>query len=203
MLELLRHRLTSYRPRQLETMKSRAGVLIALTDEPDPQVILTRRASHLSTHRGEVAFPGGKQDSTDPDLLYTALREAEEEVGLDPALVDVVGPLGQVMSKHLIQVTPFVGVVPPDVVLRPNPHELESLFRVPLSFFLEDRRQRTDVVEFRGKTHYVPAYRYGDYVIWGLTAYMLVELLNVGFDARIPMKPRPEHLEESLSGALR
>ncbi|NVK42070.1 MAG: CoA pyrophosphatase [Oceanospirillaceae bacterium] len=193
MLELLRRRLASYRPRQLQTGRPQAGVLIALTDESDPKVILTRRASHLSTHQGEVAFPGGKQDNTDPDLLFTALREAQEEVGLDPALVDVIGPLGQVMSKHQLQVTPWVGVVPGGVRLEPNPHELESLFQVPLSFFLEDRRQRTDVINFRGMTHYVPAYQYGDYIIWGLTAYMLVELLNVGFDAGIPMKPRPEH----------
>jgi len=195
MLDLLRHRLTSYRPMRLRSDRPQASVLIALTDSPDPEVILTRRASHLSTHRGEVAFPGGKQDDTDPDLLYTALREAQEEVGLDPALVEVIGSLGQVMSKHQLQVTPWVGIVPPDLCLEPNPHELESLFRVPLSFFLEDRRQRTDAINFRGKTHYVPAYQYGDYVIWGLTAYMLVELLNVGFDAGIPMKPRPEHLE--------
>ncbi|UTW10383.1 CoA pyrophosphatase [Marinobacterium rhizophilum] len=193
MLELLRRRLADYRPRRLLSERPNASVLIALTDSAEPEVILTRRASHLSTHRGEVAFPGGKQDDTDPDLLYTALREAQEEVGLEPALVDVLGPLGQVMSKHQLQVTPWVGIVPQDVVLTPSPAELESLFRVPLSFFMEDRRQRTDIVRFRGMTHYVPAYEYQGYVIWGLTAYMLVELLNVGFDAGIPMKPRPEH----------
>ncbi|MCP8686044.1 CoA pyrophosphatase [Marinobacterium sedimentorum] len=193
MLELLRHRLADYRPRRLLSERPNASVLIALTDEAEPQVILTRRASHLSTHRGEVAFPGGKQDETDPDLLYTALREAQEEIGLEPGLVDVLGPLGQVMSKHQLQVTPWVGIVPQDVILTPSLAELESLFRVPLSFFMEDRRQRTDIVRFRGMTHYVPAYEYNGYVIWGLTAYMLVELLNVGFDAGIPMKPRPEH----------
>nr|WP_067286192.1 CoA pyrophosphatase [Marinobacterium profundum] len=193
MLELLRRRLADYRPRRLLSERPNASVLIALTDEAEPHVILTRRASHLSTHRGEVAFPGGKQDDTDPDLLFTALREAQEEVGLEPGLVDVLGPLGQVMSKHQLQVTPWVGIVPRDVILTPSPAELESLFRVPLSFFMEDRRQRTDIVRFRGMTHYVPAYEYDGYVIWGLTAYMLVELLNVGFDAGIPMKPRPEH----------
>jgi 8-oxo-dGTP pyrophosphatase MutT (NUDIX family) len=193
MLELLRRRLADYRPRRLLSERPNASVLIALTDEAEPQVILTRRASHLSTHRGEVAFPGGKQDETDPDLLYTALREAQEEIGLEPGLVEVLGPLGQVMSKHQLQVTPWVGIVPQDVILTPSLAELESLFRVPLSFFMEDRRQRTDIVRFRGMTHYVPAYEYNGYVIWGLTAYMLVELLNVGFDAGIPMKPRPEH----------
>jgi len=193
MLELLRHRLADYRPRRLMSERPNASVLIALTDCAEPEVILTRRASHLSTHRGEVAFPGGKQDDTDPDLLYTALREAQEEIGLEPRLVEVLGPLGQVMSKHQLQVTPWVGIVPADVELRPNPGELESLFRVPLRYFMDDRRQHTDIVRFRGMTHYVPAYEYEGYIIWGLTAYMLVELLNIGLDAGIPMKPRPEH----------
>lgn len=193
MLELLRRRLAVYAPRRLITDRPQASVLIALTDSADPEVILTRRSAQLSTHRGEVAFPGGKQDPTDPDLLFTALREAEEEIGLDPRRVEVLGSLGQVMSKHQLQVTPWVGIVPGDVPLEPNPYELESLFRVPLSYFMEDPRQRTDVIQAQGLTRYVPAYQYGDYIIWGLTAYMLVELLNVGFDAGIPMKPRPEH----------
>lgn len=195
MLHQLRDRLSSYTPRRLLSDQPQASVLIALTDHPDdPEIILTQRASSLSSHSGEVAFPGGKHDLTDPDLLYTALREAEEEVGLDPAQVEIIGPLGQVMSKHQLQVTPWVGVVPHDVDLVANPDELDAIFRVPLSFFMEDRRHHTDEIRFRNKTHYVPAWEYDGYIIWGLTAYMLVELLNVGFDAHIPMKPRPEHL---------
>ncbi|GGK65200.1 coenzyme A pyrophosphatase [Amphritea balenae] len=169
-------------------------MLIALTDNvDDPHVILTRRANHLNTHSGEIAFPGGKRDDTDPDLLFTALREAEEEVGLSPSQVEVLGPLGMVLSKHMLQVTPFVGIIAADTVLTPNLDELDRIHRVPLSFFLQDQRHHTDAINFKGMTHYVPAYEYEGDIIWGLTAYMLVELLNVGFDANIPMKTRPEH----------
>jgi len=193
MINQLRRRLAIYKPRLISVRRPQASVLIALTNEPDPHVILTRRSARLSTHSGEVAFPGGKQDDTDPDLLFTALREAEEEIGLPPDKVEVLAQLGQVVSKHDIVVTPWVGLIDPDVQLRANLDELDEIFRVPLSFFLRDTRHHTDKVLFKGKTRYVPAYHYGGHIIWGLTAFMLVELLNIGLDADIPMKPRPEH----------
>ncbi len=194
MINKLKQRLDGYVPRTFESDRPEAGVLIALTDDSlDPEVILTRRASHLSTHSGEIAFPGGKRDEDDFDLLYTALREAEEEVGLNPAEVEVLGSLGQVMSKHNLRVTPFVGIISGDVELVPNLDELDRVFKVPLSFFIEGQHHHMDAIPFKGKTHFVPAYEYEGNIIWGLTAYMLVELLNVGFDANIPMKTRPEH----------
>ncbi len=196
MLKQLRKRLSDYQPRMIMGNQPQAGVLIALTDSADPEVILTRRASTLSSHSGEIAFPGGKCDDTDTSLLHTALREAEEEIGLSPDLVEVIAPLGQVLSKHQLKVTPWVGIVPEQVSLKPNLDELDCIFSVPLSFFLDDRRYRTDALHFKGKMHYVPAYEYEGHIIWGLTAYMLVELMNVGFDAGIPMKPRPEHESE-------
>jgi len=194
MLQQLRHRLNNHTPRRFRSDQPKASVLIAITDHPtDPEVILTRRADHLSSHSGEVAFPGGKHDLTDPDLLFTALREAEEEVGLNPNKVDVIGPLGQVMSKNRLQVTPYVGIVPDNVTLTANPDELDAIFRVPVSYLMSDPRYRTDEIRLTHMTHYVPAWEFEGYIIWGLTAYMLAELLNVGFDAQIPMKPRPEH----------
>lgn len=193
MLDQLRQKLEQYEPFCFQSIAPQASVLLALTNSPSPELILTKRAATLSSHGGEVAFPGGKHDMTDPDLLFTALRETEEEVGIAPSSVDVLGPLGQVMSKHQLQVTPWVGIVPDDIVLTPNPGELDAVFRVPVSFFLEDNRHHTDEIRFKGKTHYVPAYEYDGHIIWGLTAYMLIELLNVGFEANIPMKPRPEH----------
>ena len=193
MLKKIRDRLKDFQPRSFPSNQPKAGVLIALTDHEDPRVILTKRASHLSTHSGEIAFPGGKHDDTDPDLLFTALREAHEEVGLQPDSVDVIGPLGQVISKHGLQVTPWVGIISSELELVANPGELDEVFEVPLSFFLADQRYATDEIRFKGKNLYVPAWEYQGHVIWGLTAYMLVELLNEGCDARIPMKPRPEH----------
>ncbi|UTW03030.1 CoA pyrophosphatase [Amphritea atlantica] len=194
MINQLKQRLVGYAPRTLDNGGPQASVLIALTNNPaGPEVILTRRCDHLSTHSGEIAFPGGKRDATDPDLLFTALREAQEEVGLHPEKVEIIGSLGDVLSKHQLQVRPYVGIIPGDTELIPNLDELDRIHRVPLSFFLDDRRHHTDKIRFRGMTHYVPAYEFDGDIIWGLTAYMLVELLNVGFDARIPMKIRPEH----------
>ena len=196
MLEQLTERLAMHRPWRLRAPGSEAGVLVALTDKPDPEVILTLRSKTLSTHRGEVAFPGGKKDAEDTDLLATALREAHEEVGLDSSKVRVIGSLGQLVSKHQLAVTPWVGIIPPRIQLIPNPDEIEMIFRVPLSFFIEQPPLRTDQIPFRGKTHYVPAWAYEGEIIWGLTAYVLVELLNIGFDAGLPMRPRAEHREE-------
>lgn len=193
MLTTIRKRLVGFKPKSFVSNQPQASVLIALTDHDDPEVILTKRASNLSTHGGEIAFPGGKYDDTDTDLLFTALREAHEEVGLAPELVDVVGPLGKVLSKHGLQVTPWVGIIPKTVELVANPGELDEVFSVPLSFFLADNRYSTDEIRFKGKTLYVPAWEYEGHVIWGLTAYMLVELLNEGCGADIPMMPRPEH----------
>lgn len=194
MLNRIKTKLADFSPRRFPSNSPQASVLIALTNEvDDPSVVLTKRASKLSTHSGEIAFPGGKHDKTDTDLLHTALREAHEEVGLHPDQVEVLGSLGQVMSKHGLQVTPWVGVIPQDLPLTPNPGELDEVFHVPLSFFLEDHRYCTDEIRFRGKTLYVPAWDFNGHIIWGLTAYMLVELLNEGCGADIPMKPRPEH----------
>lgn len=199
MLATIRQRLGEFSARRFPSNQPKASVLIALTDTADPEVILTKRAAKLSTHGGEIAFPGGKHDDTDPDLLYTALREAHEEVGLPPEQVEVIGPLGQVISKHGLQVTPWVGVIPRGVSLIANPDELDEVFSVPLSFFLEDQRYATDEIRFKGKNLYVPAWDYNGHIIWGLTAYMLVELLNEGCGANIPMKPRPEHRVRKFS----
>ena len=193
MIQQLARRLHASSPRMLQHTGQEAAVLVALTKSNDPQVVLTRRTEHLSSHGGEVAFPGGKKDFDDVDLLSTALREAHEEVGLLPEQVEVLGALSQSMSKHGLRVTPYVGLIDSDVDLTPNPAELDEIFTVPLSFFLEDKRHRTDAFQFHGKTHYVPAYEYQGHIIWGLTACILVELLNIGLDAGIPVKPRPEH----------
>ncbi len=193
LLELLERRLSRVFPRSLGGERQQAGVLVALTDDPlDPQVVLTQRADSLSSHGGEVAFPGGKKDATDSSLEQTALREAEEEIGLPHGQVRIISQLGQVVSKYDLLVTPFVGVIPSQLRLEPNPDELHSVFKVPLRFFLQDLRLRTDHLNYKGRELFVPSYRYQGYTIWGLTAYILVEMLNLGLGARIPMRPRPE-----------
>jgi 8-oxo-dGTP pyrophosphatase MutT (NUDIX family) len=194
MLDDLLQRVRSYSPRLLETDRRfpEAAVLVPITRSEEPELILTLRASGLSTHGGEVAFPGGRRDPEDADLIQTALREAEEEVGLPPGLVEVVGPLSTLVSRHGIQVTPYVGLVPEYVDYRHNDDEIAAVFTAPLSFFCEDPRETTHRIDYLGRSWYVPSYRYGEYKIWGLTAIMVVELVNLLYDADIRLHQAPE-----------
>lgn len=186
MLETIREKLEQHEPHVDESFKGRqAAVLIPVTLGRDPDIILTLRASGLSSHGGEVALPGGKHDIEDGTLLRTALRETEEEIGLAAADVDVVGSLKPFISLHGLLVTPFVGLVLPEVPLVPNHHEIETIFHVPIDYLLTDPRTSTDLVSRQGITEMVPTYHYEGHKIWGLTAMILVEFLNVGLDAGI------------------
>src|SRR5690606_3542589 len=192
--ELLR-RIRDYAPRPLEGEDRRypeAAVLVPITRHEEPELVLTLRSSNLSTHGGEVAFPGGRCDPGDTSLADTALREAEEEVGLPPGLVEVIGPLSPLVSLHGIKVTPVVGLVPDFVEYRSNEAEIAAVFQVPLEFFLQYPPETTHRIDYRGVPWYVPCYRYDDFKIWGLTAIMVVELINLLYDARIDMRVAPE-----------
>ena len=142
-----------------------------LVDAPDPRVILTVRSSSMPTHAGEVAFPGGKRDPGDKNLLMTALRESHEEVGLE--------------SRYGMKVTPFVGIVHPEAPLQAEPGEIEQIFQVPLRFFLEETPELSSPIDFFGRRFRIPSYYYEDKRIWGLTAFMILELINHVYDAGI------------------
>lgn len=192
MRDLLTERLAGYAPRQLALDYPEAGVLVPVVDDlANPRIVFTLRSAHLNTHRGQVAFPGGKRDKSDASLTETALRETHEEIGLPPDQVHVVAPLSQVMSRHGILVTPYVGVIPAEAPLKANPAEIDSIFEVPVEFFLEDVRERTDVISFMNHTFHVPCYRWETYQIWGLSAIVLVDFLNAVYDAGIDLlEPR-------------
>lgn len=165
---------------------SDAAVLIAIfTGGDEPEVLLTRRPTHMTSHAGEVAFPGGKRDRDDSSLTDTALRESEEEVALPRASVEIIGALKPARAKSGIKVLPVVGLVHDEPELMGNPSEVESLFRVPLRFFFEQKPVRDHRINFRGIDLVVPCFRYQGYIIWGLTAYMLVEFMRQGFDHAI------------------
>lgn len=162
---------------------SEAGVLIAVTDELDPKVLLTRRSLSLSSHKGEVAFPGGKKDAEDNDIIYTALREACEEVALPPEEVNIVGELDQVVSLHGYIVTPVLGVIEPDRRFIANPDELDAIFQVPLSHFTKPPSRY-----FEHGSARIPSYDYDEFHIWGITAMMIVEMMNICWDCDIIYK---------------
>ncbi|MFP8965715.1 CoA pyrophosphatase [Pokkaliibacter sp. CJK22405] len=180
--------------RRMGEGRPQAGVLIAITrNESEPHLILTQRASTLSTHGGEVAFPGGKRDPEDDSLLATALREAEEEIGLSPDAVTVLGIANPVISRWGLQVTPVIGLVDAEVPLRINDAEIASVFRVPLSFFMKSRPSRIDEIDLRGIQAAIPCWHYEGYEIWGLTAYLLAEFLNLAFDAKFALYSTPSN----------
>ena len=165
----------------------KAAVLIALTDEENPEVIYTLRSNKVSSHQGEVSFPGGMQEESDTSLIMTALRESEEEIGLPQNCVKILGSLDTMVSRFNVSVTPFVGIIPGDVELNTSSEEIEACFKVPLSFLLKDKRYRNDEVNRNGETFYMPAYKYSSYVIWGLTAMITVNFLNRALEAKIDM----------------
>lgn len=151
-----------------------AGVLMAIVDTPQGQaVLLTKRSSALKHHPGQIAFPGGKQDDTDADVIAAALREAEEEVGLPRNSVEVLGTLPPHETVTGFLVTPVIGRViePFDIV--PEAGEVDEAFFVPLDFLTKPENFSVQSRRWRGtRRHYYTA-PYGPYYIWGATARML------------------------------
>ncbi|MED5500609.1 MAG: CoA pyrophosphatase [Pseudomonadota bacterium] len=191
MLEKVRERLQAHRPRRLDGAYPQAAVLLPIVARPEPTLLFTQRTAHLTQHAGQVAFPGGKREPEDRDLLATALRETHEEIALQPGQVDVIGRLSDVISLHGLRVTPFVGLVEPDLPLKAEPGEIASIFEVPLRHFIDDHRSHTDVIPVDDQPWYVPSYLFEDRMIWGLSAMMLVELLAVGFESDIALDRKP------------
>lgn len=194
MKHLLHSRFARYRPNKLALDYPEAGILVPITDSSsNPEMMFTLRSVNLKIHRGQVAYPGGRRDPEDDNLMITALRETHEEIGLPPEQVQVISALSQVASSNRILVTPYVGVVPEHHPLLLNPAEIESVFRVPLAWLLEDRRERTDPIPFMGRVFHVPCYRWQRYQIWGLSAIVLVEFMNAVYDAGIDLEKPTEH----------
>jgi 8-oxo-dGTP pyrophosphatase MutT (NUDIX family) len=152
-----------------------AAVLVAITDRPEPGLILTQRREHLRTHAGQVAFPGGRIDQGE-DAPAAALREAHEELGLNPALVRLLGEADPYCTVTGYWVTPVIGVVPPDLELVPNPEEVADWFEAPLDFVLDPANQRCMTAEYRGRTRNYYQINWEGRHIWGATAAMLVNL---------------------------
>ena len=165
----------------------KAAVLLAITAEEEPELIYTLRSNKVSSHKGEVAFPGGREEQGDLSLAETALREAEEEIGLDRNLVEILGSLDTTVSRYGISVTPYVGIIPPNPNLNESSSEIESYFRVPVSYLANDIRHRNDKVTEGGETFFMPAYKYNEYIIWGLTAMITVNFLRLGLDKEIDL----------------
>ena len=154
-----------------------AAVLVPLVLREELTVLLTQRTEQLSTHSGQVAFPGGRQDPEDADATATALREAQEEVGLDPGQVEVLGSLPVYETGTAFMVTPGVARVQPDAPLHPNPYEVADVFEVPLRFLLDPAHHQRHRLHWQGleREWFSMPYLDGgrERYIWGATAGML------------------------------
>jgi len=159
----------------LEGEPRHAAVLVAITDRPEPGLILTQRRDDLRTHAGQVALPGGRIDEGE-DAVAAALREAQEEVGLNPALVRLLGEADRYATVTGYWVTPVIGVIPPDLELAPNPAEVADWFEAPLDFVLDPANQRQMTAEYRGRLRHYYQIDWQGRHIWGATAAMLVNL---------------------------
>jgi 8-oxo-dGTP pyrophosphatase MutT (NUDIX family) len=157
-----------------------AAVLIPIIMRAEPTVLLTLRASHLSTHSGQIAFPGGKVDASDADAVAAAIREAQEEVGLLPSALEVLGQLPEYLTGSVFHVTPVVALVRPELSLVPNPNEVADMFEVPLAFLMNPANHHHHQVELQGVHREWLSIPYHDGVterfIWGATAGMLRNL---------------------------
>jgi 8-oxo-dGTP pyrophosphatase MutT (NUDIX family) len=153
-----------------------AAVLVAITDRAEPGLLLTVRQPHLKRHAGQIAFPGGRVDPEDRDIVATALREAQEEIGLDPTLVDVVGTSDLYRIGTGFVVTPVVGVIPPDLPLVPHEGEVAAVFETPLAFLLASGNHVPQSVMFEGRERHFHEITWEDRRIWGATAAMIINL---------------------------
>ncbi|CAN5245200.1 hypothetical protein BH09PSE3_BH09PSE3_13730 [soil metagenome] len=153
-----------------------AAVLMAITDRPEPGLILTLRPETMRRHAGQVAFPGGRVDPEDADEIAAALREAYEEIALPHAAVEVVGTISRYQTITGYDIMPVLGVIAPDLVLVPHDAEVSAVFEVPLAFALDPANQVEQRAMFAGVERRYIEIIWGDRRIWGATAAMLANL---------------------------
>lgn len=177
----LTHRLQQRLRFSRRIQPAHAAVLIAITDESNPKVLLTRRSAYLSNHAGEVSFPGGKRDPQDTSNIVVALREAYEETALNPFDVQLIGDLPMLKARNGMLVKPIVGLIPPKVQLVPQPTEIDRIFFASLRHLLETKPTPYEV-RFAQQSLYFPSMRVENEVVWGLTARMLISLFQYGLD---------------------
>jgi 8-oxo-dGTP pyrophosphatase MutT (NUDIX family) len=182
----LRQRLAG--PRQLNAVEedavpqglTPAAVLVPVIERPQGLTVLfTQRTAHLNDHAGQVSFPGGRCEGTDPSPVFTALRETEEEIGLDPALIEVLGLLPEYRTGTGFSVTPVVGLVRPPFELNPDSFEVAEVFETPLDFLLDPANHQQHSMDIGGIVRHYYAMPYEGYFIWGATAGMLVSLYRL------------------------
>ena len=183
MLNKIRQGFANHHPLKNSQIQKRASVIIPLLEvECEVFVMLTQRSKRLRSHAGQVSFPGGKQDQRDANSLETAIRETREEIGLPKEKIEIIGTLDQILSLHHYLVTPFVAIIPGDFVPIPNEDEIDAVFKVPLSFFMKNDQHWTEEFETPFAKVIVHHFEFEGFDIWGLTAKLILRLLEIGLD---------------------
>ena len=153
-----------------------AAVLVPIVDHPEPTVLLTQRAQHLPDHAGQVSFPGGKIDAGDATPLASALREADEEIGLAGDFVEPLGYLDLYLTTLGYRIVPVIARVKPGFVLALNSNEVDATFEVPLAFVMDPNNVQRHSRDWQGMTRHYYAITFGERYIWGVTAGILRNL---------------------------
>jgi 8-oxo-dGTP pyrophosphatase MutT (NUDIX family) len=160
-----------------------AAVLVPIVRHAEGlTVLLTLRTATLSAHAGQISFPGGRVDPADANEATAALREAEEEVGLAPAKVRLIGRLDTYLTRTGFRIHPHIGLIEPPLALKPDPREVEEAFEVPLDFLIDPANRRRDSRVYQGRQRFFWAIPFGQRYIWGATAGMLVNLSELLWD---------------------
>ena len=192
-VDFLHAQLNQYQPTKILGDHPDAAVLLPFVenDQGTLELVFTVRALHMNAHAGEIAFPGGKSEEDDDSLIHTALRETHEEIGLASENVRILGQLDQIISKAGIRVQPVVAFARQVAPLVANQNELSHIFTVPLTYFL-GQKPLMKSHEYQGFRWYMPEYHVQDHRIWGLTAMIIVNFLNITYKLALPQVTRPD-----------
>lgn len=187
-------RLANYSPNILHRTGRQAAVMVAFVVQPELSILLTVRSAHLKSHPGDVSFPGGMVELSDRDWTEAALRETEEEVGLPANQFDILGSLSTALSKDGVPVHPVVGITDDVRAMKLCPDEISEAFLVPWRFFQQAAPEFTPIKR-HGLSFEVPHFYYKGQHIWGLTAMILLELINLleGSTWPLPQSLLAEH----------
>jgi 8-oxo-dGTP pyrophosphatase MutT (NUDIX family) len=154
-------------------------VLVPIIAHPEPTVLFTQRTTHLRNHSGQVSFPGGRAEPEDPTPEFTALREAEEEIGVPRERVEVLARLPDYCTRTGFCISPVVGLLVPPLALAPDRREVEEVFEVPLAFLLDPGNHERQTRDYQGQQVGFYVIQYGERRIWGATAGMVVNLYRM------------------------
>ena len=178
--------LAHLQPKILAQPQHYAAVLVPIVKTPEPSILFTLRSSHLSSHPGQVSFPGGMSEAEDDSIVVTALRESSEEIALHESQCNVLSELSTLYSKDGVMVYPIVAVLDSADQCIGNPDEIAEIFTVPWPFF-QHNKPEFQLASRQGTHLYIPHFYYQQYHIWGLTAMILLELLNAVEGTRYPL----------------